>query len=168
MCEMCGAVWEDSWFINLLLVSGVLKGVVLLPGLPASATVPHSTKRGKPVGVSMRAVIKVGSDSVWWKLPQLLLLLWQKTNEAILIILKYFDCFLPQVYIHVYNLGVENDWFIIFGWTIPKINFCAWFLLCLRKSWSEGPIWGCAAAPEVPSRGSSCSQGGTAPTTHEG
>lgn len=41
-------------------------------------------------------------------------------------------------------------------------------LLCLRKSWSDGPIWGWAVAPELPSRGSSWSQGGTAPTTHTG
>lgn len=39
-------------------------------------------------------------------------------------------------------------------------------LLCLRKSWSDGPIWGWAAVSELPSRGSSWSQGGTAPATH--
>lgn len=38
-------------------------------------------------------------------------------------------------------------------------------LLCLRKSWSDGPIWGWAAVSELPSRGSSWSQGGTAPAT---
>lgn len=62
---------------------GVVKAVVLSPGLPASAAVPNSAEGGQPVGVSVRAVVKVGSDSVWWKLPQLLLLLWKKTNERL-------------------------------------------------------------------------------------
>lgn len=38
-----------------------------------------------------------------------------------------------------------------------------WFLLCLRNSWSDGPISTFAVELEVPSRGSSWSQGGTAP-----
>lgn len=63
--------------------SGVVKAVVLSPGLPASAAVPNSAEGGKPVGVSVRAVVKVGSNSVWWKLPQLLLLLWKETNDNV-------------------------------------------------------------------------------------
>lgn len=66
-----------------------VKSVVISPGLPASATVPHSTKGRKPVGVCMRAVIKVCPHSVRRKLLQLLLLLWQKTDEAILITHTY-------------------------------------------------------------------------------
>lgn len=62
---------------------GVVKAVVIAPGLPASAAVPNSAEGGKPVGVSVRAVVKVGSNSVWWKLPQLLLLLWKKTSETL-------------------------------------------------------------------------------------
>lgn len=68
-----------------------MKSTVISPGLPASATVPHSTKGRKPVGICMWAVIKVGPYSVWWKLPQLLLLLWwQKTDKAILRFCRFF------------------------------------------------------------------------------
>lgn len=55
--------------------------------------------------------------------------------------------------------------------TCPFIGFddemLGGFLLCLWKSCSDGPIWACAAVPEDPSRGSSWSQGGTAPTMQQ-
>lgn len=86
--NVCDCVKRLLVHDNSMLVSSVVCRVVISPGLPASAAVPHSTKRGKPVGVCMRAVIKVGPNSVRWKLPQLLLLLWQKTIEAILVIRK--------------------------------------------------------------------------------
>lgn len=63
---------------------------------------------------------------------------------------------------------------IKYGYQITEINqkitlkkwikYLCDVLLCFRKSWSDGPIWGRAEVPELPSRGSSCSQGGTAPT----
>lgn len=52
--------------------------VEISPGLPASAAVPHATKRGQPVGIRVWAVVKVGPHSVRGKLLQLLLLLWKK------------------------------------------------------------------------------------------
>lgn len=54
---------------------GAALGVLSSPGLPAPAAVPHSAKGRQPVGVCMRAVVKVGPHSVRGKLPQLLLLL---------------------------------------------------------------------------------------------
>lgn len=86
--NVCDCVQRLLIHDNSMIVSSVVRCVVISPGLPASAAVPHSTKRGKPVGVCMWAVIKVGPNSIWWKLPQLLLLLWQKTIEAILVIQK--------------------------------------------------------------------------------
>lgn len=41
------------------------------------------------------------------------------------------------------------------------------FILCLRKSCSEGPMCVYVVVPEVPSRGSSWNQGGTAPTMQQ-
>lgn len=45
----------------------------------------------------------------------------------------------------------------VFVWTLKD-------LLCLRKSWSDGPI-ACSIVPDLPSLGSSCNHGGMAPTT---
>jgi hypothetical protein len=47
--------------------------------------------------------------------------------------------------------------FHLFVWTLKD-------LLCLRKSWSDGPI-ACSIVPDLPSLGSSCNHGGMAPTT---
>lgn len=53
------------------------------PGLPAPPTVPHPTKRRKPVGVRMRAVVEVGAHPVWRKLPQLLLLFCDRHRSSL-------------------------------------------------------------------------------------
>lgn len=61
----------------------IAKTWVNWPGLPAPPTVPNPSKRGQPVGVCMWAVIKVCPYSVRRKLPQLLLLLWQKRGNTL-------------------------------------------------------------------------------------
>ncbi|TNN37279.1 hypothetical protein EYF80_052560 [Liparis tanakae] len=55
---------EEAAWVALRSVAGGVKSVDISPGLPASASVPHSTKGGKPVGVCVRAVIKVGAHSL--------------------------------------------------------------------------------------------------------
>ena len=67
---------------------------------------------------------------------------------------KWHSCY-PFVWKHRFILTGFDD------------KMSGWFLLCLRKSCSEGPIWACVAVPDIPSRGSSRSQGGTAPTKPE-
>lgn len=47
----------------------------LVSGLPAPATVPHPTERGKPVCIRVWTVVKVSAYSVWRKFLQLLLFL---------------------------------------------------------------------------------------------
>lgn len=76
-------IWSLSRRLRRMAMAAVIS-----PGLPASAAVPHSAEWGEPVGVSVRAVVKVGSDSVWWKLPKLLLFLWKKPNEVLLMTLN--------------------------------------------------------------------------------
>lgn len=54
------------------------------PGLPASAAVPHSAERRKPVGAGLRAVVEVGAHPVCWELLKLLLLFCNRLTAGII------------------------------------------------------------------------------------